>query len=67
MRFYLSHRLLWGFWGGVAVGSYNARQIDRTTLVRGGSAPSGISTLVKLAIFVGFMCFLAYCRIHYAP
>jgi hypothetical protein len=56
-----------GFWGAVGFGSYNAHRVDSTTLVRGGSQPSGIATLVKLVIFLGFMAFLAYCRIQYAP
>jgi hypothetical protein len=67
MRFYIGHRLPLGFYAGVGFGQYNARQIDHTTLLRGGSAPSGIGTAFKLAGFVSFMAFLIWCRMNYAP
>ncbi len=62
----IGHRLPGGFYGRIGGGTYHCR-VDNSTLVRGGSAASGIGTALKLVVFISFMAFLIWCRLRYAP
>ena len=65
--FSIGHSLPFGGYGRAYFSNYNPRQIDHTTLVREGSAAAEIGTAFKLAMFLGFMAFLIWCRMRYAP